>query len=135
MSDALPRSGSEMKGSLVAYNEVETFDADLFFYDHDLAEYDMAKSPKQFACHFCGSPTERSEPGEWVYLFVCTSCGWWMVIKGGGGFGAKTCRTDRGLLKPCSLGALDVPLQVVRRFLCQHPEHVAHVNPALFERL
>ncbi len=119
---------------LLSYSEAEDFNADLFFYDHDLSERDLEKSPRRYHCLYCDKMTKRTEP-HCKYLFVCEHCGWWQLISGGGGYGLKTCKLHRGLLKEYSLDSLDAPLNELRAFLRKHPSDVAHVNPTVFERL
>ena len=72
-----------MTTCVLSYTEAEEFDADLYFYDFDLSERDLGKTPKRYYCLYCDTMTQRSEPGS--YLFVCVHCGWWQVVSGGGG--------------------------------------------------
>jgi hypothetical protein len=88
-----------MTACVLSYAEAEEFDADLFFYDYDLSERDLGKSPKRYCCLYCDTITQRSAPSSGKYLFVCEHCGWWQVVSGGGGFGLKSCKTHRGRLR------------------------------------
>jgi hypothetical protein len=124
-----------MMNCVLSYAEAEKFEAKAFFYDHDLAEYNPEKTPKQYRCLYCDAWAERSDP-EWRrYLFVCKNCGWWQIVFGGGGFGVKSVKTHRGKLREYPVDALDVPLTELRAYLRRHPNDVALVNPKAFERL
>ena len=124
-----------MTRSVISYAEAEIFDAELFFYDHDLTTMDLEKTCKQYHCLYCQYLTKRDEPSSSQYLFVCDHCGWWQLITGSGGFGFKSCKTHRGCLKKYPVDSLDVPLADLRAYLRHHPTDVAHVNPTAFERL
>lgn len=124
-----------MTSCVLSYAEAEDLDADLFFYDHDLSERDLGKTPKRYHCLYCDSMTQRSEPSLGQYLFVCEHCGWWQVVSGGGGYGLKSCKTHRGRLKEYPVNSLDVPLGELRAYLRKHPSDVAFVDPTVFERL
>ena len=120
---------------MLSYSEAEDFDADLFFYDHDLSERDTEKSSKRYHCLYCDMITQRTDPDSDKYLFVCGHCGWWQLISGGGNHGLKPCKMHRGLLKEYPVDSLDVPLRELRAYLKKHPNNVAYVNPTVFERL
>lgn len=120
---------------VLSYSEAEKFQADAFFYDHDLTERDPEKSSKQYHCLYCNAMAVRSEPNRRHYLFVCHNCGWWQVVFGRGGWGIKSCKTHRGKLKEYPLNSLDVPLSELRAYLKRHPDDVAFVNPTAFEQL
>lgn len=69
---------------------------------------------------------------------LCADCGYWMVIEMpdlGGWHRLRPTPSTVGIVREYTVDALDAPLHDLQRFLRKHPEHLAHVNPTVFEEL
>lgn len=90
-------------------------------------------------CRFCSSEmNDRTDKKNEFFLELCKLCGFWRVVnlRGLGGFrNGEPQAARRGVAKFYDIGALDVPVADLRRFLIKHPHHISNVNPYAFEEL
>ncbi len=90
-------------------------------------------------CPFCKSTMRNRFSDDETFLVAdCKFCGFWRVIKsqGLGGFRNKyETPAWRGVAKYYDTSDVEVPLADLRRFLFRKPNHLANVNPFVFEEL
>jgi len=121
--------------NILSYSEAEIDYQELFYYDFapDGTELDIK-------CPYCSSSTIGQDYtfGFNTSLYVCEKCGWWTSIKAieGVGFSAyKKSEIHKGLLKTYPINSLEVPINELRVFLKNHPNHMAFTHPTAFEKL
>jgi hypothetical protein len=93
--------------------------------------------------------TEDYDPEHYLdfseTLHCCPQCGWWALeseshcnieyVGDGGGYFQNSYRLISAVSRRYDLSRSDIPIQELRRWLKKHPDHVAHVDPFLFEKL
>ena len=74
-----------------------------------------------------------------MYVVYCKQCGFWRVeeqwIDDFGGPGESKGTWITGLVKEYDLSDKMAPIEALRRFLRQHPDHVAYTHATAFEKL
>ncbi len=120
---------------VLAYEHaVETEDT-LTIYDYcEIRDVDSLRT-----CPYCMS-TNVVYPRyvEDIGLCRCGYCGWWKLLNLNDvshGFGKVDVRSKTAIVKRFPVSSLEVPLRALRGFLGKHPNHMAYVNPNVFEKL
>jgi predicted RNA-binding Zn-ribbon protein involved in translation (DUF1610 family) len=89
-------------------------------------------------CKYCGAATDYSLQQR-THVFACPVCGWWKLARidrsGSSGSVVAEIFVAVGQVKVFDIGALDVPLQDLHRFLAKRPDYIANVHSTMFEKL
>ena len=88
-------------------------------------------------CVYCGKALSltRHIDASTLHLQTCANCGWWALTKIAREVEANYVIQRYGVAKFFAIDDLNAPLDSLRQFLKDHPDHVAHVNPHRFELL
>lgn len=125
----------DVTAPIIAYEDAEPAHDRVTIYDFtDIKDVNSLRG-----CPYCTSrnvviPSDTDQEG----LCRCTICGWWKLLslnEISGGFGRKDISSLTAIAREFTVSALDIPIRALRSFLAQHPSHMAHVDPNVFEKL